>query len=81
MYHEAAALAATILMEQPLEELMTLFNKANLRGREKVSFGGKDYAPLYTEERHPCQPVRDHCRRTTPAQDHCQSGRGCKETR
>ncbi|QPO22706.1 replication protein [Pseudomonas sp. Y39-6] len=51
MYHEAAALARELdpQWNSRSKELMTLFSKAKAyEAGEKVSFGGKDYAPLYT---------------------------------
>lgn len=51
MYHEAAALARELdpQWNSRSKELMTLFSKAKAyEAGEKISFGGKDYAPLYT---------------------------------
>lgn len=51
MYHEAAALARELdpQWSSRSKELMTLFSKAKAyEAGEKVSFGGKEYAPLYT---------------------------------
>lgn len=51
MYHEALALARELdpQWNSRSKELMTLFSKAKgYESGEKVSFGGKDYAPLYT---------------------------------
>ena len=51
MYHEAAALARELdpQWNSRSKELMTLFGKAKAyEAGEKVSFGGKDYTPLYT---------------------------------
>jgi hypothetical protein len=51
MYHEAAALARELdpKWSSRSKELMTLFRKAKgYEAGEKVNFGGKDYAPLYT---------------------------------
>lgn len=51
MYHEAAALARELdpQWNNRSKELMTLFCKAKAYELgERVSFGGKDYAPLYT---------------------------------
>lgn len=51
MYHEAAALARELdpQWNRRTKELMTLFSKAKAyEAGEKISFGGKDYAPLYT---------------------------------
>lgn len=51
MYHEAAALARELDPQWNCrsKELMTLFSKAKAyEAGEKISFGGKDYAPLYT---------------------------------
>ena len=51
MYHEAAALARELdpQWNSRSKELMTLFGKAKAyEAGEKVSFGGKNYAPLYT---------------------------------
>jgi hypothetical protein len=51
MYHEAAALARELdpKWSSRSKELMTLFRKAkDYEAGERVNFGGKDYAPLYT---------------------------------
>jgi len=51
MYHEAAALARELdpQWNSRSKELMALFSKAKAyEAGEKISFGGKDYAPLYT---------------------------------
>ncbi|MGP9772107.1 MULTISPECIES: helix-turn-helix domain-containing protein [unclassified Halomonas] len=51
MYHEGAALARELdpQWNSRSKELMTLFSKAKAyEAGEKVSFGGKDYSPLYT---------------------------------
>lgn len=51
MYHEASALARELdpQWNSRSKELMTLFCKAKaFEAGEKVSFGGKDYPPLYT---------------------------------
>ncbi|MBD8483938.1 replication protein [Pseudomonas coleopterorum] len=51
MYHEASALARELdpQWNSRSKELMTLFSKAKAyEAGEKVSFGGKDHAPLYT---------------------------------
>lgn len=51
MYHEAAALARELdpQWNSRSKELMTLFSKAKAyEAGEKVSFGGKEFAPLYT---------------------------------
>lgn len=51
MYHEAAALARELdpQWSSRSKELMTLFSKAKAyEAGEKVSFGGKEYTPLYT---------------------------------
>ena len=51
MYHEASALARELdpQWNSRSKELMTLFSKAKAyESGERVSFGGKDYAPLYT---------------------------------
>ena len=51
MYHEASALARELdpQWNSRSKELMTLFFKAKaFEAGEKVSFGGKDYPPLYT---------------------------------
>ena len=51
MYHEAAALARELdpQWNSRSKELMTLFSKAKAyEAGEKISFGGKDYTPLYT---------------------------------
>jgi hypothetical protein len=51
MYHEAAALARELdpKWSSCSKELMTLFRKAkDYEAGEKVNFGGKTYAPLYT---------------------------------
>lgn len=51
MYHEATALARELdpQWNSRSKELMTLFSKAKAyEAGEKISFGGKDYAPLYT---------------------------------
>jgi len=51
MYHEAAALAHELdpQWNSHSRELMTLFSKAKAyEAGEKVSFGGKEYPPLYT---------------------------------
>lgn len=51
MYHEGAALARELdpQWNSRSKELMTLFSKAKAyEAGEKISFGGKDYAPLYT---------------------------------
>ncbi|MFI8377069.1 replication protein, partial [Pseudomonas helleri] len=51
MYYEASALAREIdpQWNSRSKELMTLYSKAKAHeAGEKVSFGGKDYAPLYT---------------------------------
>ncbi|WP_256595398.1 hypothetical protein [Pseudomonas sp. LG1E9] len=51
MYHEASALARELdpQWSSRSKELMTLFGKAKAyESGERVSFGGKEYAPLYT---------------------------------
>ena len=51
MYHEAKALAREIAPEwaHNSKELMTLYSKAKAyEAGEKVKFGGKEFAPLYT---------------------------------
>lgn len=51
MYHEAAALAGELdaRWSYRSKELMTLYSKAKAyEAGEKVSFGGKEFAPLYT---------------------------------
>lgn len=51
MYHEASALARELdpQWNSRSRELMTLFSKAKaFEAGEKVSFEGRDYAPLYT---------------------------------
>ncbi|WP_108773853.1 helix-turn-helix domain-containing protein, partial [Xanthomonas fragariae] len=51
MYHEAAALAGELdaRWNYRSKELMTLYSKAKAyEAGEKVSFGGKEFAPLYT---------------------------------
>lgn len=51
MYHEARALATELdaAWGYRSEELMTLYSKAkSYEAGEKVSFAGKEYAPLYT---------------------------------
>ncbi|CCJ51896.1 replication protein [Bordetella parapertussis] len=51
MYHEAAALAGELdaSWSYRSKELMTLYAKAKAyEAGEKVSFGGKEFAPLYT---------------------------------
>ncbi|TEP98519.1 replication protein [Pseudomonas aeruginosa] len=51
MYHEAAALARELdpQWNSRSKELMTLFSKAKAyEAGEKVTFGGKEFAPLYT---------------------------------
>lgn len=51
MYHEAAALARELdpHWNSRSKELMTLFSKAKAyEAGEKVTFGGKEFAPLYT---------------------------------
>lgn len=51
MYHEAVALARELdpQWNSRSKELMTLFSKAKAyEAGEKISFGGKDYTPLYT---------------------------------
>lgn len=51
MYHEASALARELdpQWNSRSKELMTLFSKAKAyESGERVSFGGRDYAPLYT---------------------------------
>ncbi|WP_238988327.1 hypothetical protein [Xanthomonas albilineans] len=51
MYHEAAALAGELDpgWNYRSKELMTLYSKAKAyEGGEKVTFGGKEFAPLYT---------------------------------
>ncbi|EFD7780891.1 helix-turn-helix domain-containing protein [Escherichia coli] len=51
MYHEAAALAGELdpAWSYRSKELMTLYAKAKAyEAGEKVSFGGREYAPLYT---------------------------------
>ena len=51
MYHEASALARELdpQWNSRSKELMTLFSKAKAyESGERVSFGGKDYPPLYT---------------------------------
>lgn len=51
MYHEAAVLARELdpQWNSRSQELMTLFSKAKAyESGERVSFGGKEYAPLYT---------------------------------
>ncbi|HBT1831525.1 TPA: replication protein [Klebsiella pneumoniae] len=51
MYHEAAALATEIspAWSYRSQELMTLYSKAKqYEAGEKVSFGGKEFSPLYT---------------------------------
>lgn len=51
MYHEAAALARELdpQWNSRSKELMTLFSKAKAyESGEKVTFGGKEYTPLYT---------------------------------
>jgi hypothetical protein len=53
MYHEASALARELdpQWNSRSKELMTLFSKAKAyESGERVSFGGKDYAPLYTSK-------------------------------
>ncbi|MFJ0696306.1 hypothetical protein WLV05_24320, partial [Bordetella bronchiseptica] len=51
MYHEAKALARELApdWQQNSKELMTLYSKAKAyEAGEKITFGGKEYAPLYT---------------------------------
>jgi hypothetical protein len=51
MYHEASALARELdpQWNSRSKELMTLFSKAKAyEAGERISFGGKDYLPLYT---------------------------------
>jgi hypothetical protein len=51
MYHEASALARELdpQWNSRTKELMTLFSKARAyESGERVSFGGKEYPPLYT---------------------------------
>ncbi len=51
MYHEASALARELdpQWNSRSQELMTLFSKAKAyESGERVCFGGKEYAPLYT---------------------------------
>lgn len=51
MYHEASALARELdpQWNSRSKELMTLFSKAKAyESGERVSFGGRDYPPLYT---------------------------------
>lgn len=51
MYHEASALARELdpQWNSSSKELMTLFSKAKAyESGERVSFGGRDYPPLYT---------------------------------
>jgi len=51
MYHEASALARELdpKWRSRSKELMTLFGRAKAyESGERVSFGGKDYVPLYT---------------------------------
>lgn len=51
MYHEAAALATEIspAWSYRSQELMTLYSKAKqYEAGERVSFGGKEFSPLYT---------------------------------
>ncbi|WP_199770402.1 helix-turn-helix domain-containing protein [Aeromonas sp. ASNIH3] len=51
MYHEAKALARELApdWQQNSKELMTLYAKAKAyEAGEKITFGGREYAPLYT---------------------------------
>lgn len=48
MYHEAKALVL-LDWQQNSKELMTLYSKAKAyEAGEKITSGGKEYAPLYT---------------------------------
>ncbi|MEK8631941.1 hypothetical protein P2R26_25450 [Escherichia coli] len=54
MYHEAAALSSELdtRWSYRSKELMTLYSKAkSYEAGERVEFGGKSFAPLYTPKK------------------------------